>query len=415
MKRSFKMKALLKSLVESTIPTTQTLIVNTENVTPTTKEKLIILPNINNNDPYYDILEFINSATTSLDICIYSLYDKRIEDALIKLRRENKIFIRILIPWQYNKGSFKLYKNLASLKSEGINIHFSPLHFYNTHAKFMIIDKKKCMIMDFNFDYDYITTTRGFGFITDNQNDVDQLKDVFNYDINQFESSSLVSPLAPPPPPPPPPSSISQSQSRLVWSPSSKIYNESLNGILQVYDIIDNAKYTLDIYIFVLTDKKIQDKIIDAARRKVKVRIIFNDLTSNITKLVRNKMLSAGIEMKYYDVKPGSIDRNDPSNPNLYMHSKSMIRDVKYDTNLAYISSLNFNYASIHANRELGIIIKNKNIANQMSETFNVDWNSKNAKSLTISSNTTEVTTDTIENETIPDPEEIDIMSFEEN
>ena len=41
-----------------------------------------------------------------------------------------------------------------------------------------------------------------------------------------------------------------------------------------------------------------------------------------------------------------------------------------------------------------------------MSETFNVDWNSKNAKSLTISSNTTEVTTDTIENETIFDPEE---------
>lgn len=413
MKRSFKMKALFKSL-ESTISTTQTLIVNTEDVTPTTEEKLIILPNINNNDPYYDILEFINSATTSLDICIYSLYDKRIEDALIKLRSENKIFIRILIPWQYNKGSFKLYENLARLKSEGINIHFSPLHFYNTHAKFMIIDKKKCMIMDFNFDYDYITATRGFGFITDNQNDVDQLKAVFNYDINQFESSSLVSPLAP--------SSISQS--RLVWSPSSKIYNESYGrtaappyrsyGILQVYDIIDNAKYTLDIYIFVLTDKKIQDKIIDAARRKVKVRIIFNDLTSNITKLVRNKMLSAGIEMKYYDVKPGSIDRNDPSNPNLYMHSKSMIRDVKYDTNLAYISSLNFNYASIHANRELGIIIKNKNIANQMSETFNVDWNSKNAKSLTISSNTTEVTTDTIENETIPDPEEIDIMSFEE-
>lgn len=361
MKRSFRLKILSRHLDDAVTYNMSSSTFMTNIVT--SNDKIFVEPDAG----YAPVLNFINSATSSLDICIYLLYDVQIENALIKLN-EKGVKIRIIIPWQHNSSSFILEENLNKLKSEGIKINFSPLHYYNTHCKFMILDYEKCMIMDFNFEPSYFTTARGFGFITENKVDVQELASVFSYDFNR-NVDKLPPPLA---------------SSSLVWFPSSKVYYDTskINGINKVYNIIDNSKKTLDMYSFVLNDKEIQNKIINAANRNVKVRIIFNNLifhTLGTNVNLRNKMLQSGIQLKYYEGNLTSYDRNNPNDNNFFMHSKSIMCDVDDLNPLAYVSSLNFNFASIYANRELGAIIKNRDITKIMSETFNIDWNSKYA------------------------------------
>ena len=57
-------------------------------------------------------------------------------------------------------------------KTNNIKVMISPNTFYNSHCKYMIADNKKAMIMDFNFEKSYFTRVRGFGFITENKNDI---------------------------------------------------------------------------------------------------------------------------------------------------------------------------------------------------------------------------------------------------
>ena len=327
---------------------------------------------------YDPVLRFIKSATETLYISIFTLYDSEIDNALINLKQErSEINILVTIPWGYANKKFTLPTNLINLKNNGIQINFSPLQYFNSHSKYLIADEKKCMILDFNFYPTYFTKMRGFGFITSDKIVVDELVKVFKYDFykNVNYKLSLTSP-------------------QLVWSPNSQAYNEAIpkekNGINKIYKLIDGAKNTIDLYSFVLKDKTIQSKLINAAKRGVSVRILFSanlGVNSTFSSSELKFMISNGIMFKYYFNSGTAIpfDPANPSNPNTNyeMHSKCIVCDKKK----MYLGSLNFNLASIYANRETGIIIDKIdkiNVIRIVSETFEKDWNSSYAKNVEV-------------------------------
>jgi len=315
------------------------------------------------------VLQFINSATKTLDINIFTLYDSEIENALINLKTlREKITIRVIIPWNYINKKFTLPQNLKNLKNRGIKINFSPIQYFNSHSKYMIVDNKKCMIFDFNFYPVYFSKFRGFGFITYNKTVVDEVVKVFNYDYYKNVDVSL-----------------SLTSSQLVWSPNSQAYNEAIpqeeNGIHKIYNLIYRAESTIDLYSFILTDKNVQDRLIRAAEGGVSVRILFNanlGVDSTFSLSVLKNMINSGIKLKYYSNPSTPFNPVNPNNlnPNYEMHSKCIICDKQK----MYLGSLNLNFASIYANRETGIIIDKENLIRTVSETFEKDWNSSYAK-----------------------------------
>lgn len=337
------------------------------------RDEVFVLP-----EPVYNnVLKFIKSAKKYLDIYVYKLYYNVIERALLNKANDDDVEIRIVIPWQ-TMQNFKLPTNLINLQKNSnnkIKVMGSSNTFYNSHCKYMIADKKKAMIMDFNFEESYFTRTRGFGFITENKNDIEDLMNVFENDFVYLSESSqrMVS--------------FKYNSPRLVWCPNSLVYREAdpvhhpsnKNGLMKIYDLIEESTRTLDIYSFVLKDETIIGKLINTAKTKnVKIRIIFNtsipSLTFSLTQL--ETMISSGISFKYYFYN-NDFNSEEPS-PNYFMHSKSMVSD----NSKVYIGSTNINISSIYANRELGIIVNDKDIVNTVSNTFKNDWESSYAKQI---------------------------------
>jgi len=368
-KRSLILKEIFSS-VNNISYSTNALSINTTTSDTPDNDLLFILPE----PASANVIKFINSAKKTLDLYLYQLVHTDIENALLNKANED-VVIRIIIPWQSTKN-FQLPSNLNNLQKSNnkITIRASSVTFYNSHCKYMIADNKKAMIMDFNFDNTYFTYIRGFGLITENKNDIQDLINVFNNDfvyINE-SSQSMVS--------------FKYNSQRLVWCPNSLVYREAdpvhhpsnKNGLMKIYDFIEESTRTLDIYSFVLKDETIIDKLKHAAKSKnVKIRIIFNvTINSSFSLTQLNDMISSGINFKYYFYN--NDFNSEESSPNYFMHSKGIISD----NSKVYIGSTNMNPVSLYGNRELGIIINDKSIVDTVSKIFQKDWESSYAKDI---------------------------------
>ena len=100
--------------------------------------------------PGLDILDAIREhlelCTTSLDICVYTISDDRLVEAIIQCHRAG-ITVRILSDndKQYDKGS-----DIQSLSLAGVDVRVdtSPAHM---HHKFMVVDSDIVLTGSYNW------------------------------------------------------------------------------------------------------------------------------------------------------------------------------------------------------------------------------------------------------------------------
>ena len=110
-----------------------------------------------------------------------------------------------------------------------------------------------------------------------------------------------------------------------------------------------------------------------ACKRGVKIKILTNassqaNATNPFTNAQLLEMSKAGIQFSFNPQINGGI---------LFVHSKTIIRDAGYAAHMAFIGSENpGDYVSMNAERELGILITNDSIVEQVSTTFERDWQS---------------------------------------
>jgi len=286
--------------------------------------ELIIMPD----DGIEKIEDIIKSANESLDLVVYQLRDANIAKLLVDAHQRG-VNVRVILEQLNFIGENLNQETYDFLQSSGVKVKWSAEHFALTHQKTIIVDGKLAVIMTFNLTDKYYVTSRDFGIINTDPEDVKIISDVFNTDWEYKEI-------------------VAESGKDLVWSPDS---SEA------IFTFIDSAKASLDVYCQEMADERITKALIGAVKRGVVVRVNMTYQTSWKPDL--SKLVDAGAQVKTYS-----------SSATIYIHAKVIIAD----SNKALVSSQNFSFQSLELNRELGIFIAREDIIKSLKDTFEKDW-----------------------------------------
>ncbi len=280
-------------------------------------------------------LKFLDELTTKIDsaknvvyVEVYIFTEKRLKKALKDAKKrwlDVKVILEknVYLAWNLNKDTFN------ELKNAWIEIVYSnPKNYALNHTKMMIIDDE-IIISTGNYSYSTFKYNREFFISLKDKNYIDIFLKIFENDFNweKFEIK----------------------KNNLVLSPFSS--REKLEYLLK------NAKKSIKIYAHNFWDENIKDILINQKQNNILIQMIFPDL----------KKVSSNKEI-INDLKSKKIDINIIDKPEI--HAKSILIDDEY----LYIWSINFSSASIDRNREIWILIKNKEIIKSFLDIFNDDF-----------------------------------------
>ncbi|MFE1911251.1 phospholipase D-like domain-containing protein [Streptomyces anandii] len=271
------------------------------------------------------IYDFIDSATTSLDMTMYELQDTTAVNDLIALKNKG-VTVRVVLDRQHQSANSSAYN---SLKSAGVGVVWSPSAFVYTHQKTITVDGAESLILTGNLTSQYYTTSRDYGVFDDDSRDVASIEKVFAADYT-------ATPVTP------------TDGDHLLWSPT-----DSRNRLLSV---IDNATSTLDVEELELGDSTVVNAIVARARAGVAVRVVLESPSSYSTQVSAIK--AAGGKVVGY------------SDPNgFYIHAKAMVADYGLSTQKVEAGSMNISTNSLDNNRELGLILTGTGVAQPVATT----------------------------------------------
>ena len=217
----------------------------------------------------------------------------------------------------------------------GIQTKRANESFADTHQKTFSIDGSTAIIMTFNLQPDYFKTTRDFAIITIDPAEIAEVQRVFEADWNYQQ----IVPTLP----------------ELVWNP--------VNSRQKILNLINSASKTLDVYNEEVEDQECIEALISAAKRQVTVRLISaelmregHDTIAPMRQLLNNNGAQA---------IAGTF---------LYIHAKMILADYGTEKQAAFLGSENFSSTSLDKNRELGILVSEQTILDQLHSVFQQDW-----------------------------------------
>lgn len=279
------------------------------------------------------LLTQIKNATSSVDLVMYELQDPAVEQALVDDATRG-LTVRVLLDkGYYGSDASKNQAAYAYLTAKGVDVHWTPTFFALTHQKTLVTDPStssgRAVIMTFNLTPQYYETSRDFGLIDADQNDVAAIESTFNAD---WQNQKLTAPVG----------------DDLVWSPGSEP---------TMIDLINQAESGLMVYNEEMGDAKVTSALEAAAKRGVDVEIDMTYQTS--WKSAFAALVAAGAKVKTY-----------ASSAKRYIHAKMILADGTK----AFVGSENFSATSLNKNRELGLIITDQKILASLTKTFISDW-----------------------------------------
>src|SRR5580698_5502610 len=135
---------------------------------------LVILPDQGENAIY----NFVNSATSSVNVTIYELNDTTLVNDLVA-REKAGVDVRVILD-----QAEKSYNTAADnvLMAGGVGVVWSSTAFTYTHQKTITVNDDESYISTGNFDTAYYATSRDYGVFDTDANDVAAIVAVFNAD-----------------------------------------------------------------------------------------------------------------------------------------------------------------------------------------------------------------------------------------
>jgi phosphatidylserine/phosphatidylglycerophosphate/cardiolipin synthase-like enzyme len=121
--------------------------------------------------------------------------------------------------------------------------------------------------------------------------------------------------------------------------------------------LLDNAKHSIEICVFTISDQSLSKRIVDAHRRGVAVRIISDDQKVNDRGSQVYNLKKAGIKVK--------IDHS-----RYHMHHKFGV----IDNRISFTGSYNWTYTATKHNQENLIVTTNYDIVKQFGMEFEKLW-----------------------------------------
>ena len=277
---------------------------------PTTQ--LIVQPG----DGIEPLLKGIAGAKSSIDILIFRFDRKEIEQALIAAVHRG-VVVRALIAWT-NRGGERFLRELeARLLAAGILVARTATDLVRYHGKMMVVDRQTLFVLAFNFTRLDIDRSRSFGIITRTLALVREATRLFEADTT-----------------------------RQPYTPGCACFLVSpLNSRDALAGFIEGAKKSLDIYDPGLRDREM-------------VRVLDNRAAAGVEIRVLGKFRKGGADIPSHFL----------AQPRL--HARVIIRDGKE----VFIGSQSLRAIELDGRREVGLIVKDRDIAERVAKVFQQDW-----------------------------------------
>ncbi|MGW4562859.1 phospholipase D-like domain-containing protein, partial [Streptomyces sp. NPDC004561] len=278
------------------------------------------------------IYDFINSATSTLDMTMYELEDTTAVSDLIALKNKG-VTVRVVLDRQHKSANNSAY---TSLTNAGVGVVWSSSAYVYTHQKTITVDGAKSLVMTGNLTAQYYTTSRDYGVFTDDTRDVAAIEKVFNADY----TATSVTPT---------------DGDHLLWSPT--------DSRSRLVSFINSATKSLDVEELEFSDSTVVNAIVARAKAGVAVRVVLENPSSYSSEVSAVK--AAGGKVVGY------------SDPNgFYIHAKAMVADYGLTTQEVEAGSMNISSNSLSNNRELGIILTGTGVAQPVAQTVETTFSS---------------------------------------
>ncbi|MEK9737214.1 MAG: phospholipase D-like domain-containing protein, partial [Candidatus Nanopelagicales bacterium] len=333
-----------------------------------TPPEQVTLANVQPNDGIGPVVEFIDSAKTSVDISIYRIDSDftAVVDAMARAV-DRGVSVRLSISRQLvgepnpPEGNAQQIQVAQDLRQRGIQVELSRPEFHYGHEKTIVVDAGTpggvAMIADWNLQESYFgpnqygpVGSRGMAVFDRDPQDVATIAAYF--DANW-------PPYAPYP---------ESTRASLVWSPSGIEYRPVGNSVQVLTDFVQDAKQTLDIYAeYIQDDAFLVPMVEERAKAGVRVRMIAN--SDGQSPEMVSRLRAAGVEIRFDPIY------DDITSDPMFVHTKTMFSDVATSDARAFFGSQNtFINESPEAILELGIIVTGKNLIDEAYSFFDLDW-----------------------------------------
>lgn len=271
------------------------------------------------------VLAVIGSATRSIDVQMYSFTSTRVADALIAADTPS-LPVRVLL----DGGQTENANIRTRLTNGGVEVRNAPAGFVNAHAKYLVVDDTRALIASGNFTLAGLNDQRNYVVEDRDPDDVADLGAIFEADWTG-QTASL-------------------SCTRLAVTPGE--------GRLRIQTLIAEARTSLDVALYYLSDTAIRSALITAKNRGVAVRVLLA-ATSEIPDngATATTLTNAGIPVRTL------------ANPT--MHAKIIVADGT----AALVGSHNMSVTSLRDNREVGLIVRESGAVAPVVSQFGADWN----------------------------------------
>nr|WSY49072.1 phospholipase D-like domain-containing protein [Streptomyces sp. NBC_00886] len=278
------------------------------------------------------IYDFINSATSSLDMTMYELEDTTAVNDLIALEKKG-VTVRVVLDRAHQSANSSAY---TSLTNAGAGVVWSPSSFVYTHQKTITVDSTKSLVLTGNLTSQYYSTGRDYGVFTDDTRDVAAIGKVFAADY----AGTSITPT---------------DGDHLLWSPT-----DSRSRLLTV---INAATKTLDVEELEFSDSTVVNAIVARAKAGVTVRVVLETPSSYSSEVSAIKAAGGTV-----------VGYSDPDG--FYIHAKAMVADYGLSTQEVEAGSMNISSNSLSNNRELGIILTGTGVAQSVATTVETTFKS---------------------------------------
>lgn len=262
------------------------------------------------------LLNAIKGAKKSVHMEMYLLTSNEIIDALIDLKnagRDVKVVLNQTFP--PNGGSNTATYN--TLKNYGVNVVWAPSGYQYTHAKTIIIDGAKLVVMTMNLTYTSARSNREYIATDTDPADVADAEKIFDADYRNVN--------------------IHLATTKLVLSPDTA---SPVNARTRLVNLIASAKTSLDVEVQSLSDSGLVDAIVKAHQAKVAVKVVLDADTFGGT----------AQEQALGDLQAAGVPVKVVTSPDI--HAKAIVVDGAR----AFVGSQNMTPTGLFANREMGII-----------------------------------------------------------
>ncbi|TGZ16397.1 hypothetical protein DV517_13700 [Streptomyces sp. S816] len=272
------------------------------------------------------IYDFINSATSKLDMTMYELEDTTAVNDLVALEKKG-VTVRVVLDRQHKSEDNAAY---TTLTAAGVGVVWSSSSYVYTHQKTITVDGTKSLVLTGNLTSQYYTTSRDYGVFTDDSRDVAAIEKVFDADY----AGTAITPT---------------DGDHLLWSPT--------DSRSRLVSFINAATKTLDVQELEFSDSTVVNAIVARAKAGVKVRVVLEDPASYASEVAAVKAAGGTV-----------VGYSDPNG--FYIHAKAMVADYGLSTQAVEAGSMNISSNSLSNNRELGIIMTGTGVAQPVAQTI---------------------------------------------